>query len=270
MVNPDQSMIKFDENEKPVIGIRTFAECAHYVRCIPYCNAGDVEKDDLQWCGPDFVITRRVGTEDDHALMMASIMRTSKHEDMDEFKKWVKKKKLEAKNERKDKIKKLLDVGIKNEDDSDEAEEEKEEEGKEGEKGEGPPEEDETVDNRVFICIGRNNSNQRQIWVMTINRAFDTVTFWDVKQHNEYVLKGRIKEGEEKFLKHYLAPVLTDEEKKKFKAERDANKSLATLGDGDAQSEFDGALGGGFQDDDDEEDADDDDEEDVENSDSDF
>lgn len=81
---------------------------------------------------------------------------------------------------------------------------------------------------------------------MTINRAFDTVTFWDVKKHDEYVLKGRIKEGEEKYLKHYLAPILTDEEKKKFKAEREANKSLATLGDDDAKSEFDGALAGGF------------------------
>ena len=90
---------------------------------------------------------------------------------------------------------------------------------------------------------------------MTINRNFDTVTLWDVKKHDEYILHGRIKEGEEKYLKHYLSPVLTEEEKKKFKAEREANKALDTMGDGDAQSEFDG---------------DDDDEEDVENSDSDF
>lgn len=35
-------------------------------------------------------------------------------------------------------------------------------------------------------------------------------------------------------LKHYLSPVLTEEEKKKFKAERENNKSLATLGSDDA------------------------------------
>lgn len=69
---------------------------------------------------------------------------------------------------------------------------------------------------------------------MTINRAFDTVTFWEIKNHNEYVLKGRIKEGQEPMLKHYLSPVLTEEEKKKFKAERENNKSLATLGSDDA------------------------------------
>lgn len=262
-------MIKFDEDEKPMVGIRTFAECAHYVRCIPYCNSGDYENDDLQWADPAFMITKRVGTEDDHALIMASIMRTSKHEDRDEFKKWAKKKKAEAKDERKDKIKKLLDVGIEKEKDSDDAtEEEKEEEETDKKDKDKPEEEDDSVDNRVFICIGRSATKTRQIWVMTINRAFDTVTLWDVKKHDEYVLKGRIKEGEEKYLKHYLSPKLTDEEKKKFKAEREANKSLATLGDDDAKSEFDGANAGGFEEDDDEED--DDEEEDVENSDSNF
>jgi hypothetical protein len=103
-------MIKFDEEENPVVGIRTFAECAHYVRCIPFCNADDKDKDTLMWCSPDFIITRKVGTEEDHALLMVSLMRTSKHEDMDEFKKWAKKKKKEAANPRKDRIKKLLAV----------------------------------------------------------------------------------------------------------------------------------------------------------------
>jgi hypothetical protein len=40
-------MIKFDEDENPMVGIRTFAECAHYVRCIPFCNANDADKDNL-------------------------------------------------------------------------------------------------------------------------------------------------------------------------------------------------------------------------------
>ena len=94
---------------------------------------------------------------------MASIMRTSKHEDMDEFKKWAKKKKSEAANPRKDKIKKLLAVEGDDKGGEDEEEEKAEGEGEEetkspeeeGEKKEGPPEVDESVDSRVFICMGK-------------------------------------------------------------------------------------------------------------------
>jgi len=85
-------------------------------------------------------------------------MRTSKHEDMDEFKKWAKQKKKEAANPRKDKIKKLLAVEGEGEDDAEEeegAEEEKKEGEEETEKKDGPPEVDETVNDRVFICMGK-------------------------------------------------------------------------------------------------------------------
>jgi hypothetical protein len=41
---------------------------------------------------------------------------------------------------------------------------------------------------------------------MTINRTFDTITFWDAKQHQQYVLKGRINAGEPDYLKEYLSP----------------------------------------------------------------
>lgn len=33
---------------------------------------------------------------------------------------------------------------------------------------------------------------ERKVWVMTISDSYDDVTFWDVKQHVHYVLKGRI------------------------------------------------------------------------------
>ena len=51
---------------------------------------------------------------------------------------------------------------------------------------------------------------------MTINRKFDTVTFWDSKQHKNYVLKGRIKREEKKFLEAFLSPNLTAEERIKI------------------------------------------------------
>lgn len=75
---------------------------------------------------------------------------------------------------------------------------------------------------------------------MTINRKFDTVTFWDAKAHRHYVLEGRIKATEIDNLKMYLSPKLTQEEKEEFqklrdsraKAREEARKSLASLADG--------------------------------------
>ena len=36
ITNPDQSILKFDEDGFPIRGLRTFGEIAHYVRCVPY------------------------------------------------------------------------------------------------------------------------------------------------------------------------------------------------------------------------------------------
>lgn len=35
----------------------------------------------------------------------------------------------------------------------------------------------ETIDDRVFVCLGKTNdgTDKRQVWVMTINRTFDQV-----------------------------------------------------------------------------------------------
>jgi hypothetical protein len=52
------------------------------------------------------------------------------------------------------------------------------------------------------------------IWVMTISRDFETVIFWDPKQHKNYILKGRIKVDQKEFLEAYLSPTLDAEEKK--------------------------------------------------------
>ena len=46
--------------------------------------------------------------------------------------------------------------------------------------------ETETIDDRVFVCLGKSTDGEdkTQVWVMTINRKFDEVTFWEVKNHN--------------------------------------------------------------------------------------
>jgi hypothetical protein len=105
ITNPDQTIIKFNEEGKPIDGIRTFAECAHYSRCIPFCE--DKHPDYMMWCSPDFIVGRKIGTEEDHALLMASLMRTVKYENYSEFNKWAKKSKEETKT-KKDKQKEVL------------------------------------------------------------------------------------------------------------------------------------------------------------------
>ena len=61
----------------------------------------------------------------------------------------------------------------------------------------------------------------RQTWVMTINRDWDTVTFWEAKNHKSYVLKGRIQSGQEKYISNYLSPNLSPEEKQEMERMRE-------------------------------------------------
>jgi hypothetical protein len=108
ITNPDQSIMTFDEDSKPKRGIRTLGEIAHYVRCIPY-QQRDGTADAGIWCSPDFTMTIKVGTEEDHALLMASLMRTCKHEDLAEFSRFAKDQRAKTVT-RKDRDKKLLTV----------------------------------------------------------------------------------------------------------------------------------------------------------------
>ena len=89
VTNQDQSKIEFDEQGNAKRGLRTFGEIAHFVRCIPYKNHELFQSDNL-WCSPDFVINIKAGTEEDHALLMASCFRTVKHEDQKEFDEFAK------------------------------------------------------------------------------------------------------------------------------------------------------------------------------------
>ena len=81
ITNPDQTVIKFDAEAKPIRGVRTLAEIAHYVRCIPYLSREGLGVNEGRlWTSPDFTGIIKVGSEDDHALLMASIFRTCKLE----------------------------------------------------------------------------------------------------------------------------------------------------------------------------------------------
>jgi hypothetical protein len=71
-----------------------------------------------------------MGTDQDHAILMASIFRTSKYEDSDEFKVWMKQMKASRKSKRLEIQRKLFTEKVKVAGlDSSSSEEEKEGEG---------------------------------------------------------------------------------------------------------------------------------------------
>lgn len=115
-----------------------------------------------QWCSPDFTMTIGVGTDEDHALLMASIFRTCKHESQADFVAFAKEVRKTVKT-RKDKDKELLSVKVEGEEAAEEEKvEETKEETKEEEKeaetkdkkdsDEEELKEIETIDDRVFVC----------------------------------------------------------------------------------------------------------------------
>ena len=128
-------------------------------------------------------MTRKIGTDIDHALLMASIMRTSKHEDLTEYLKFVKDIRKKTRT-RKDADKELLTVNVpgqetKKEDDETgggpetNGETKSPDEAPEATKKEETKEEvPDTVDDRVFVCLGKATDvpEKKQVWVMTINR----------------------------------------------------------------------------------------------------
>ena len=88
-------------------------------------------------------------------------------------------------------------------------------------------ERDETISDRVFVCIGRaviagskshreekQEASHTHAWVMTISADFQSVTFWEPTNGKRYELPGRISKSQVPLLKAYLHPDLTDEEKK--------------------------------------------------------
>jgi hypothetical protein len=86
----------------------------------------------------------------------------------------------------------------------------------------------ETVDDRVFVCLGKSldGLDTRHVWVMTINRTWDTITFWEAKNHSSYIVRGRIMKDQTKYLESYLSPNLSAEEKAAMEAFRLEQKAL--------------------------------------------
>lgn len=65
-------------------GIRTLDEVAHFVKCIPF--RGNLEYQvDRVWSSPDFVLTMRLGSLEEHAILLASMFRGVKYETTADF-----------------------------------------------------------------------------------------------------------------------------------------------------------------------------------------
>lgn len=116
------------------------------------------------------------------------------------------------------------------------------------------------MSDRVFVCLGtlnHENGERKHAWVMTINRDFNMVTFWEPRKHISYKLDGRINKLETEWLKNYLSPQLTVKEKKqirqkKSKALKQKEKELQKQKDDLAKQEADrnkkgDAKKGGFK-----------------------
>ena len=109
----------------------------------------------MMWCSPDFIVTRKIGTEEDHALLMASLMRTVKYENVQEFNKWAAKAKEETKSKKDDKKNEILKIA----NDDQGADDDEDEETTAAPDGESEESKDkeviDSIDDRVFVCLAK-------------------------------------------------------------------------------------------------------------------
>jgi hypothetical protein len=64
--------------------------------------------------------------------------------------------------------------------------------------------------------LNKENDNKKHAWVMTVDRDYQTVKFWEPLKPITYTLKGRIKHDESQWLRNYLSPQLSAKEKNKI------------------------------------------------------
>lgn len=179
---------------------------------------------------------------EEHALLMASMFRAVKYETTEE----VEKSHVDKKKESMQSSKNKKNKGNKDEDENEEEDEKHKDtiistaqnSNKPSKKKKGGPMMDDSLDlsDRVFVCLGTlKDLKKPHAWVMTLNKTYDEVTFWEVNQPRKFTLVGRIDEGEDKSLQAYLSPNLTDVEKKQIEEQRKIKRQESSI----MQSELD-------------------------------
>lgn len=73
---PDSNFVEFDTDGQVVRGIRTLGEVAHFVRCLAF----KPNEQPKIWSSPDFLLTMKIGTVEEHTLLLASMFRAVKYE----------------------------------------------------------------------------------------------------------------------------------------------------------------------------------------------
>ena len=69
------------------------------------------------------------------------------------------------------------------------------------------------LENRIFVCVGTDKLTMRMTaWVLIFSKNLKDITFWDVRHHKEYILRGRVKQQEE--LSLFLDPTIEKIKKK--------------------------------------------------------
>ena len=96
------------------------------------------------------------------------------------------------------------------------------------------------IGDRVFVCLGKLKDNGiSHAWIMTLNKTYDEVTFWEVGSPQRFQMYGRIIEGEEQRLQAYLSPNLTESEKKEIEKRREFARQESLLQNSEFEQEPD-------------------------------
>jgi len=72
------------------------------------------------------------------------------------------------------------------------------------------------INDRVFVCLGKlKETGLPHAWILTFSNSFDQITFWEIQNHKKFNVIGRVQNSQKKFLKAYLMPTFTEEERKR-------------------------------------------------------
>ena len=132
--NPDTGILELPK------GIRTLQEVAHFVRCLPFRGSQDYFStsaeagDQSVWASADFVLALRRASLEEHAILMASMFRAVKFEDNSKL------PFIGNDNELMDRFGRVKSTKTK---------------------GKTKHDEEVSMSDRVFVCLGRASQNQQ-------------------------------------------------------------------------------------------------------------
>jgi C2 domain len=173
--NPSKSIKNNLDDEVPInyLSVNTIAEHSYYCSLIPF----SIQSNNI-WCSPHFLIHMKKGEIEDHAILAASLFMSIVKEAKDDSEDEIHDDETIEETSRlpKSKLKSELESSKKKND----------------------------MESKVFLCVGSLKERKtNHVWVMTINKDFKGVTFWEISNCTSFELKNRVQSAEnlEKFIK---------------------------------------------------------------------